>query len=234
MRRGLDALYPGRCMMCEAYTDGRNGLCPDCWRETSFITGARCECCATPLPGVGQDLRCDTCLSFPMAWHHGAAAVVYSGVGRRLVMALKHGDRLDLAPALAGWMRGPARDLLHRAQIIAPVPLHRLRLLKRRFNQSAELARHLAQDRPAQFIPDLLLRTRKTPSQGGLTREQRFENQQGAFALNPRFDLRGKSVLLVDDVMTTGATLSACAEACYARNAANVDIVVLARVEIHE
>lgn len=227
----VETIYPSRCMACDTYTDTPHGLCPDCWRETVFISGARCECCGIPLPGEGDDLKCDTCLKFPPAWHHGAAAVMYAGSGRKLVLALKHGDRLDLAPALAGWIKTPARDLLACADIIAPVPLHRSRFFRRRFNQSAELARNLTGFSTAKYAPDLLLRHRKTPSQDGLNRAARFDNQRGAFTANRRFNMAQKSVLLVDDVMTTGATLSACAEACYAADAKNVDIVVLARVE---
>ncbi len=216
-------------MSCETYTDSLGGLCPDCWRDTSFIAGTACKQCGAPLPGEGEDLLCDSCITFPPAWNRGASAVLYEGGGRKMVLALKHGDRLDLVPALAGWMRGPAKDLLQTADIVAPVPLHRWRLLKRKFNQSAELARHLSRPK---CIPDLLTRIRRTPSQAGLNRVQRMENQRGAFDINPRFSskLDGKSVLLVDDVMTTGATLSACAEALFAAGAANVDVVVLARV----
>lgn len=150
-----------------------------------------------------------------------------------MVLALKHGDRLDLAPALARWMLTPAKHLLKRADIIAPVPLHRWRLLRRKFNQSAELARHLARASGQYCLPDLISRHRKTPSQDGLNRAERMDNQRGAFQIPKRHmpALKGKSVLLVDDVMTTGATLSACAEALFVAGAANVDVIVLARVE---
>ncbi len=150
-----------------------------------------------------------------------------------MVLALKHGDRLDLAPALARWMLAPAKPLLKRADILAPVPLHHWRMLRRKFNQSAELARHLAHQSGQFCLPDLLTRQRKTPSQDGLTRSERMENQRGAFQVTQRHRqvIKGKAVLLVDDVLTTGATLSACAEALYAAGANNVDVIVLARVE---
>ena len=229
----LEMIYPARCMVCAAYTDTPNGLCPDCWSRTRFISGATCKQCGMPLPGEGKDLLCDSCMTFPPAWHHGAAAVVYADGGRRMVLALKHGDRLDLAPALARWMLTPGKHLLKRADIIAPVPLHRWRLLRRKFNQSAELARHLARASGQYCLPDLLIRHRKTPSQDGLNRSERMDNQRGAFQIPKRHmpALKGKSVLLVDDVMTTGATLSACAEALFAAGAGNVDVIVLARVE---
>lgn len=220
-------------MICEAYTDTPHGLCPDCWLQTGFISGTACKRCGAPLPGEGEELSCDSCITFPPAWNHGAAAVLYAGGGRRMVLALKHGDRLDLAPALARWMLGPAKPLLKRADIIAPVPLHRWRLLRRKFNQSAELARHLSRLSGQYCLPDLLTRYLKTPSQDGLNRTQRMENQRGAFRITARHCnlVKGKSVLLVDDVMTTGATVSACAEALYGAGASNVDVIVLARVE---
>ncbi len=233
MAIAADIVYPARCMSCEIYTDAPHGLCPACWVQTSFIAGTACHSCGSPLPGEGSDLLCDSCLSFPPAWNRGAAAVQYDAGGRKMVLALKHGDRLDLAPALAGWMLNPARDLLKRADIIAPVPLHRWRLLKRKFNQSAELSRHLARQSGNLNIPDLLLRQRHTPSQDGLNRVERMENQRGAFVMSKRHHAKvaQKSVLLVDDVMTTGATLSACAETLFAAGAENVDVCVLARVE---
>ncbi len=229
----LEMIYPARCMGCEVYTDGAQGLCPDCWSKTFFITGAACKQCGTPLPGEGTDLLCDSCITFPPAWNHGAAAVIYAEGGRKMVLALKRGDRLDLAPALARWMHSPAKPLLKRADIIAPVPLHRWRLLRRKFNQSAELARHLARFSGQYCLPDLINRQRRTPSQDGLNRAERMDNQRGAFRISKRHmpALKGKSVLLVDDVMTTGATLSACAEALFAAGASNVDVIVLARVE---
>ncbi len=229
----LEMIYPARCMGCEAYTDTPNGLCPDCWLQTRFISGAACKQCGSPLPGEGEDLLCDSCITFPPAWRHGAAAVVYADGGRKMVLALKHGDRLDLAPALARWMLTPAKHLLKRADIIAPVPLHRWRLLRRKFNQSAELARHMARASGQYCLPDLLTRYLKTPSQDGLNRVERMDNQRGAFRMTARHitAIKGKSVLLVDDVMTTGATLSACAETLYGAGASNVDVIVLARVE---
>lgn len=220
-------------MICEVYTETPRGLCPTCWSDTVFISGAACGKCGMPLPGQGEDLLCDTCMTFPPVWHQGRAAITYQGSARRMILAFKHGDRLDLAPTMARWIQRSATDLLVRADIIAPVPLHRLRLLKRKYNQSAELSRILAQLSNTKSIPDLLLRTRHTRSQDGLTMAERRENQQGAFVVSPRFitEIQGKSVLLVDDVMTTGATLSACAEVCLASGAKNVDVCVLARVE---
>jgi len=174
-------------------------------------------------------IQCDDCLTFPPAWDQGRAAVLYSGGGRRAVLALKHGDRLDMAGSLAEWMARSAPELLESADVITPVPLHWRRMVKRRYNQSAELARHLADISGKRYVPDLLIRKKPTPTQDGLTRAERHENQRSVFAINTRHQIE-QHVLLIDDVMTTGATLSACAETLRAAGTDQIDALVLARV----
>lgn len=181
---------------------------------------------------------CDACAHAPPAWSRGVAAVLYDGAGRRLILALKHADRLDVAPLAARWMLsaqgGGGAALVASADLIAPAPLHWKRMLKRRYNQSGEIARELAKasGRQDALALDLVERTRATPSQEGRNRRQRRENVAGAFAVAPRWRDRvaGRRVLLIDDVLTTGATLSGCAEACRAAGAADVNTLVFARV----
>ena len=140
----IDTIYPPRCLACTAATDQPHGLCPACWRDTHFIAGTTCRSCGVPLIGeAGAEDVCESCLRHPPAWDRGAAAMLYAGAGRRMVLALKHGDRLDMVRPLAGWMAAAGRELLAEADLIAPVPLHWRRLLRRRYNQSAELARRL-------------------------------------------------------------------------------------------
>lgn len=239
MQRAIAAMvrtiYPARCMVCDTYTDAPNGLCPTCWRDTHFISGSICTTCSAPLVGEVQGAQCDTCLRFPPPWRRGIAVMEYEGAGRAMVLALKRYDRLDLAPAMAHWMQRAAAELLPATDIIAPVPLHPSRMFKRKFNQSAELARPLAEAAGLAYLPDLLARVRRTASQQGKDRVERIENLKAAISATPRHreSLIGKRVLLVDDVLTTGATLSACTEACMAAGAKNVNILVLARVEPH-
>jgi predicted amidophosphoribosyltransferase len=231
----IDAIYPPRCLACEAATERAHGLCPACWRDTHFIAAPVCRRCGVPLIGAGAADACEGCTRHPPAWDRGAAALVYAGAGRRMVLGLKHGDRLDLVKPLAGWMAAAGRGLLADAEIVAPVPLHWTRLVRRRYNQSAELGRALARTAERRFVPDLLTRRRATaPQDGG--REARTANQAGAFALTRRHAgaVAGRRVLLVDDVLTSGATLSGCAEVLKAGGAAGVDVLALARVAFED
>ncbi len=146
-----------------------------------------------------------------------------------MILSLKHADRPDLAQPLATWLGRIASNFVDKVDMVAPVPLHWRRFYHRRYNQSAEIARHLAKGTRLTYVPDLLIRTRKTIPQEGMTREERYLNQAGAFAMSDH-DVRGKSILLIDDVMTSGATLSACAEVLRASGADHINVLVLARV----
>ncbi len=208
-------------------------LCGSCWRDTVFIRGLRCRSCGVPLPGEddGTDLRCDDCMRIARPWSRGAAALLYSGNGRRLVMAFKHGDRTELAKPAAKWMLAAMPDILPSTLVI-PVPLHWRRFLKRRFNQAAVLARHIAREADLPYLPDALLRHRATKPLDGHRREARFKALEGAIKANPKHAVRldGQRVLLIDDVLTTGATLATCTEVCMAAGADHVDVLTLARV----
>ncbi len=162
-------------------------------------------------------------------WAQGRAALVYRGRARKLVLALKHGDRQDIAPPAARWMARQSRGLVAQTAIVVPVPLHLTRQIRRRYNQSALLARCLADALGLDWSPDALHRVRATPSLEGSTRDDRFATLADAIAPARPALLAGRDVLLVDDVMTSGATLSAATEACHAAGAARVCVSVLAR-----
>ncbi|OJY33058.1 MAG: amidophosphoribosyltransferase [Rhodobacterales bacterium 65-51] len=234
MQAAVQLVYPPQCLSCDALVTTDFGLCARCWRETPFIAGLVCDCCGTPLPGEegGAPVQCDDCLTIARPWGRGRAVMLYRDNARRLVMALKHGDRLDLARPGAQWLHRAAAPLLQPDTLLAPVPLHWLRLFRRRYNQSALLAAGLARLADLPHCPDLLVRRRNTRSQEGRDREGRFRNLEEAIRVNERrrWQMEGLPVLLVDDVMTSGATLGACADACLAAGAARVDVVVLARV----
>lgn len=234
LQTGLNAIYPARCLNCGDIVDSDFGLCGPCWRDTAFIGGTICDHCGVPLPGLagGDVLICDACLQSPRPWVQGRAALLYLNTGRKLVLALKHGDRQEIARPAGRWMAAAAKPVLCAETLIAPVPLHWRRLLKRRYNQSALLARAMARITGHRSCADLLQRHRATPSLDGLGREERRMTLQGAIRLNPARQelIRDRPVLLVDDVMTSGATLAAATEACQAAGSGPVCVVTLARV----
>ncbi len=230
-RAALTALYPTTCMMCDARVEEEGALCPTCWADTTFLSGACCDLCGRSLPGDADGVaHCDECLRVERPWDEGRAALAYAGAGRRLVLALKHGDRTELARGAGRWLHARARDILSPGTMIAPVPIHRWRLLRRRYNQSALLAADVARRAGAEFAPQALLRHRQTPSQEKRSFADRFANVADAIAVAPGADVAGRHVAVVDDVMTSGATLSACGEALRGAGAARVTMLILARV----
>lgn len=240
MQSIVRAIYPPQCVACDAATADDHGLCGACWRETHFITGIVCDRCGTPLldggdenaPQTAPDLLCDDCMKIARPWAHGRAVFLYSGVGRRLVLGLKHGDRTDLVPAAAAWMHNAGGALIADADVIVPVPIHWTRLVKRRYNQAALLAHRLARDTGKPVLADGLVRMKRTAMLDGHNRADRFAALSGAISAKPnRVPLfRGRRVLIVDDVMTSGATLAAATEAAHAAGAQQVCILTLARV----
>ena len=233
MQSLIRLLYPPQCIACGEPVQEDFALCPSCWRDTPFITGLTCDACGTPLPGDTEEIaHCDDCLTLARPWTRGRAALLYRDNARALILAFKHSDRMDLAPAAARWLHRAAAAILTPDMIVAPVPLHRFRLLRRRYNQAALLSARLARLAGLDHCPDLLLRTRRTPPQDHKDRDARFRNLSGAIRAHPRrlHHLRNRDVLLVDDVMTSGATLAAASEACLAAGARRVSVAVLARV----
>jgi ComF family protein len=230
----LHVIYPPQCLTCDARVTTDFGLCGACWRETPFIAGLVCHKCGTPLPGTDDDLQalCDDCLGLARPWSQGRAALLYKDNARRMVLALKHGDRLDLARPAADWMLRAAKPMLLPGMLVAPIPLHWTRLLKRRYNQAALLSRAIARAVGLDHCPDLLIRPRNTHSQEGRSRDARFANMDTALAAHPRRAARieGRHILLIDDVMTSGATFAAAAEACIAQGAIGISVLALARV----
>jgi ComF family protein len=230
MQRALRILYPARCLMCDTRTQTDFALCGACWADTPFVTGLACDHCGLPLPGEDAGpVLCDDCLVVARPWGHGRAALAYAGLGRKIVLALKHGDRTDLARPAAAWLAGAAAPLLQPETVIVPVPLHWTRLLRRRYNQSALLANAMGRETGHAVIPDLLVRRVRTATLGGKSRDQRFRELEQAIVARHAERLAGRPVLLVDDVMTSGATLAAATEALHAAGAARVDVAILAR-----
>jgi ComF family protein len=230
----LQVIFPPACIGCGGPVASDFGLCAACWAETPFISGLVCDKCGTPLPGEdeGRAEFCDDCLTIARPWEHGRAALVYKDKARHMVLSLKHGDRLDLVRPAGEWLARAVAPILEAGMIVAPIPLHWTRLFRRRYNQSALLSRALARITGLGHCPDLLIRSRKTPSQEGRSRDDRFANLSGAIRVHPqrKKHLIGRHVLLVDDVMTSGATFAGAADACLAAGATKVSVIALARV----
>lgn len=236
MKAALRVVYPPQCLSCGAGVDRDGTLCPLCWRDCEFITGCACTRCGLPLPlpgagEAGDDLLCDDCLVTDRPWQAGRAAVAYRGIGRDLVLALKHGDRPDLAGPLGEWLARAAGPLIAADMLVVPIPLHPRRLLKRKYNQAALLSARLAAACGLRHAPGLLRRIRATPAQDHRSHAERYENLRGAFAVPPRFrdQIKGRAVLLVDDVMASGASMTAATRALQAVGAGAVSVAVLAR-----
>jgi ComF family protein len=231
----LRAVFLPECLNCGAQVEGEFALCGTCWADTPFIFGSACDLCGKALPGQtpdGERLVCDECHHIARPWEKGRAVMGYSGVGRSLVLGLKHGDRAEVARAAGPWLARAGADLLSDDPVLVPVPLHRWRLARRRFNQSALLVQALARVAGTQAAVQALVRTRATPSQDGRDRNARFVNVAEAIRPHPRHGrvLRDRVVVLVDDVMTSGATLAAASEACRMAGATQVRVLALARV----
>jgi len=233
LRPILDALLPHCCLGCGALVDAAGVLCPRCWTDIAFAGPPCCAACGLPFAyDAGPGILCGDCASRPPPFGRARAAVIYGPASRRLILGFKHGDRTEAAPAFARWMARAGAELIAEAEVIVPVPLHWTRLFARRFNQAALLAHAIGRLCGLPVAPDALVRRRRTPSQGHLGRGARRRNVAGAFAVPSRRAGRvaGHRVLLVDDVMTTGATVASCARALTRAGAATVDVLTLARV----
>ncbi len=233
LRLALDAALPPLCPSCREPVGAGEGLCAGCWSKLSLIEPPFCARLGIPFtydPGPG--LLSMEAIASPPAYDRARAAVRYDEVARALVHGFKYGDRLDLAPMMGRWMARAGRELLAGADGLVPVPLHWRRLWARRFNQSAALAGAISEVSGVAVLHDALNRTRATTQQVGLSRDQRANNVQGAFKVLParKTDVKGRRLILVDDVLTSGATVDTCAKALLRAGAAHVDVLVFARV----
>jgi ComF family protein len=226
----VDGVLPPRCLACGATVGEPHSLCGRCWSAITFFAPPWCAVCGLPFPHpMGADAVCVACARERPSWDRARAALRYDKHSRHLVLALKHGDRTHLAPALGRWMRRAGAELLDGADLIAPVPLHWTRLFARRYNQAGLLAHAVHAAGGPAVAPDWVIRRRRTPSQGRLGPAARARNVRGAFALRAGRSVKGKRIVIIDDVLTTGATVEECARVLRRAGAAWIGVLTLAR-----
>lgn len=223
----LDFGLPARCGGCGTIVDEVDSFCGECWRELDFLQGG-CSICGLPLEATDADV-CAACLTQPPRLDRIRSAVAYGEISRAIALRLKYGRKVGLARTMSRYMRPLLGDLPDQA-VLVPVPLHRSRLWSRGFNQSVLVARELSRRTGVPVAVDALKRVRATPPLKGLNMRQRRRTVAGAFRPGDTIDLRGRTVILVDDVMTTGSTANACARILRRAGAERVDLVSWARV----
>jgi len=231
--RVLDYLYPPRCLKCETRVLISGSLCPKCWYDVDFISGAVCDKCGVPFEiDPGEGALCGACLAKQPLYDRARSIMIYNDASRPLVTGFKYGDRTERAPAFGRWLARAGADILASADLIVPVPLHRRRLIARRFNQSGILAQNLGRETLIPVAVDALIRLRATQQQVGLSHAKRRRNVRGAFAVRQGAEglIAGRHIVLVDDVVTSGATVEACVKAMQKAGAGAVSVLSLARV----
>lgn len=226
-------VYPPNCLGCQVFSQEHGALCSKCWSDVQFISKPYCEITGHPFShDLGEGIISADAIANPPSFKMARAAVLYSGLARQLVHRLKYKDRADLAHIMAGWMIRAGADFIEDIDCVVPVPLHRMRLLGRKYNQSAELARAVANQKTIRFLPSTLIRTKYTRPQVGLVVKARQENVKGAFKVveERQSEILGRHVLLIDDVFTTGATVEAATKTLLKAGAREVSVLTFARV----
>ncbi|MDX1975350.1 MAG: ComF family protein [Rickettsiales bacterium] len=232
MTRLLDILFPPQCLNCRALVPSHGTLCLTCWNNVTFITDPMCDACGLPFEfDVGPGSLCGECLRELPPYAKARAAFRYDDHSRGMVLRLKYHDQTYLSTIFGPWLAKAGKELLADSDVIVPVPLHYWRFVSRRYNQSALLAQQLAKQTQKTLLLDGLKRTRATKAQIGLTREQREKNVRNAFSVPHKYQapIKGKTILLIDDVMTTGSTIESCAKALIKAGAMRVNVLTLSR-----
>jgi ComF family protein len=229
----LDTVFPTSCIGCSEPVSDPGNLCANCWPNMTFLSAPMCQICGYPFEyNAGDDLHCGNCIRRCPTYSSARSVLKYDEFSRDLVLGYKHTDQTSRAPAFATWMYRAARSQVDDCDFICAVPLHWKRLLARRYNQSALLANELAALSGKRSVPDLLFRKRNTRSQGGLSAMARQRNVQGVFQITKKRHqlVENARIVLIDDVLTTGATVEACSKSLFQAGAAQVDVLTFCRV----
>jgi len=232
MKNVIDIIYPPVCLSCKNPVAEAISLCSDCWEDINFISNPKCQKCGMPFEIEAHDeALCGECIAKPPPYNQARAAFVYEDKSAPLITGFKYGDKLHSTKYFAGIMARSGKELIERTDIIVPVPLHRIRLFKRRYNQASLLANVIAKQNLLPVINNLLIRKKNTPPQASLLFRQRIKNVQGAFTFNAKYNeiIKGKNILLIDDVMTTGATIKSCCRRLLKAGASEVNVLTIAR-----
>ena len=234
IQTAIRMLYPPQCIMCREQLQSENALCGSCWRDMPYNTDCACVRCGASLIGVTETAGadCDDCIKNPPPWAEGRAVFRYQGLARKMILELKHGDRPELAAPAAAWMVQTAADVLTEKSLIIPIPVHWQRFLQRKYNQAEVLAKHVATHSGAELKTDILRRPRKMVPLKEVNRSERFSILENAFEINADKvqEMKEQNIVLIDDVMTSGATLSAAVKSLQRAGAGAISVLVLARV----
>ncbi|MEZ5815169.1 MAG: ComF family protein [Alphaproteobacteria bacterium] len=229
--RSVDTVLPPRCILTGERVERQGMLDPGAWVQIEFIARPICRQCGFPFEfEVEQGALCAACIDRPPPFEKLRSVMKYNDASRKMILGFKHGDQTHAVKAFVPWLEKAGAELLEDADVLIPVPLHRWRLLARRYNQSAILAHSLSKTTKIPVAVHALKRVRSTPSQGYLKAAQRHKNVKRAFALNPKSDVKGKVIVLIDDVYTTGATVKECTKTLLKGGAKKVHVLTLARV----
>lgn len=235
--KALDSVLPPRCPFTGEIVDSPGMISPEAWKTLSFVSAPYCDSCGFPFEFAipksgGGSVQCAACLADPPEFKKARTCLYYDNYSRDFILSFKHGDQTQLVVAMVPWFRQAGADLWEGIEGIVPVPLHPWRLLRRRYNQAALIGAAVGKDRNIPFMPDALLRVRATQTQGHLKARERGLNVKGAFTANKaRLSLiKDKTILLIDDVYTTGSTVRECTRALLKAGVKEVRVLTLARV----
>lgn len=230
--RLLDILYPPLCIACRGNVHENGNICAKCWGDISFISDPQCNICGFPFDfEISKGTICPGCMQNEPSFSKSRSVFLYDEASRGMITSFKYNDIIENRAAYARWMARVGADMLNEADLIIPVPLHFSKLVLRKYNQAALLAHELAKIVHKQVLVSAITRKKYTKPQAGFSRKARFKNISGAFKVNPKYIsiLKDKKILLIDDVMTTGATAEECTKTLLKEKVARVEVLTLAK-----